>query len=119
MSLDDPLHRLEDLARAAELHARQEHGLALNNVDQVDQILRAEAGRPDPQRAESLAATYGAWVGELARRRWRGGWVGLSEPAAPRLSVASILVSPIDAVRRRLQDPAAPTLAVLFQQLES
>jgi len=121
MSPDEPIHRLEELARTAAVQARQDYGLILNpeELEPVDRILRAEAVRSDPQRRELLAAVYGAWLGEVARSRWPAKWVGLSEPVAPRLNVAGLLISPIDAVRRRLESPATETFVALFQQLEA
>ena len=78
---------IEELARAAEAHARQEHGLAigLDAVDGVDRILlaEAEAAAADAGRIETLAACYGAWLGRLAVLRWNARWIGLAEPAAP------------------------------------
>ncbi len=116
----DPLRRLEELAGAAEEHARREHGLSIGSdaADLADRALRAEAGG-DPGRLESLAACYGAWLGRLAARRWNARWIGLSEPAAPRLRVGRSIVSPIDAARRRLGDAAAPSLPEIVGRLEA
>lgn len=116
----NPLEQLEELAGAAEVHARQEHGAAigLDNVAAADRILHAESQRLDPQRLDSMAACYGAWLGRIAVRRWKARWVGLFEPSAPRLQVGGVLVSPIDAVRRKLTDPSAPTLSAILRQLE-
>lgn len=117
----EPLQQLEDLAAAAETHARQEHGasIGLDNVAAADRILHAEAQRLDPQRVESLSACYGAWLGRLALRRWKAQWVGLSEPVSPRVMIRGILASPMDAVRRRLLDPGSPTLAAVLRQFEA
>jgi SAM-dependent methyltransferase len=112
---------LEGLAAAAESHAAQEHGLAIgaDNVAAADRVLHAESQRLDPQRVEMLSAWYGAWLGRLALRRWKAEWVGLSEAPAPRLRLQGVIASPIDAVRRRLTQPGAPTLAAIIRQLEA
>jgi SAM-dependent methyltransferase len=107
----DPLRELEDLARAAEEHARREHGAAGLDLETADRVLRSER---DPARVETLAACYGAWLGRL----WGGRWIGLHEPVPPRLRVGTAVVSPIDAVRRRLRDPGAPSLAELTRRIE-
>lgn len=121
LGVTNPLEQLEELAGAAEAHARQEHGVALgiDDVAAADRILQAESQRRDPSRIESVAACYGAWLGRLAARRWGAPWIGLFEPAAPRLRVGGVLVSPIDAVRRRLVDPSSPSLADIVRQLET
>ncbi len=106
---------LDELASAAEEHARREHGAALD-LETADRILRAESG--DPERVETLAACYGAWLGRWAVRRWGAAWMGLHEPVAPRLRVGAAVVSPIDAVRRRLRDPAAASLVEIGRRLE-
>jgi SAM-dependent methyltransferase len=55
----------------------------------------------------------------VAVRQAKAEWVGLSEAVAPRLQVRGVLASPIDAVRRRLTQPGAPTLAALVRQLDA
>lgn len=120
MPPDDPARQLEELATAAETHARLEHGLSIgaDGVDLSDRVLRAEAARPDPVRLESLVACYGAWLGRVAVRRWNARWAGLSEASPPRLEIGGFLVSPMDAVRRRLQDHSAPSLPEIVERLE-
>ncbi|MBI3857136.1 MAG: class I SAM-dependent methyltransferase [Planctomycetes bacterium] len=88
-NVSDPLKQLEDLAGAAELHARQEHGIeiGLDNVAGADRVLHAESQRLDP--------------------------------AAPRLRIGGVLVSPVDAVRRKLTDPSAASLAAIGRRLEA
>lgn len=106
---------MDALAGAAEEHARREHGVALDGAETADRLLRKEAGA-DAERIESLAACYGAWLGRLARQRWSAEWTGLSEPVAPRLKIGGVLVSPIDAVRRRIRDAAAPALPAILER---
>src|SRR4029079_9039594 len=78
---------LEELAAAAEAHARQEHGVAIgtDNVAAADRILHAESQRLDPQRVDMLSTWYGSWLGRLAVRQSKAEWIGVSEPVAPRV----------------------------------
>jgi SAM-dependent methyltransferase len=112
---------LEEMAAAAESHAQREHGVAigLDNVAAADRILHAESQRLDPERVERLSAWYGAWLGRLAVRQAKAEWIGLSESLAPRLRIQGVVASPIDAVRRRLVQPGAPTLAAVVRQLDA
>ncbi len=110
--------RLEALARTAEEHARREHGTERLDLEAADRILDAESGSADAERAESLAACYGAWLGRLAVRRWGARWIGLHEPVPPRLRVGTAVVSPVDAVRRRLRDRGAPRLSEIARRFE-
>jgi SAM-dependent methyltransferase len=112
---------LEELAAAAETHARQEHGVAIgaDNVAAADRVLHAEAQRLDPRRVQTLSAWYGAWLGRLVVRQGKAEWIGLWESAAPRLWIQGVVASPIDAVRRRLTLPGSPTLAAIVRQLEA
>jgi len=119
MNASDPLIPLQQLAAAAEEHARTEHrvSLGLDSVADVDRVLTAEAARLSPERLESLSACYGAWLGWLSLQLWDARWVGLSEPTPPRILVAGRLFSPMDAVRRRLEDPKAVSLAEIFTRI--
>jgi SAM-dependent methyltransferase len=106
------------LAGVAEEHARREHRSPLDEGGEgADRILRAEAGA-GPGRIESLAACYGAWIGEQAVRRWGAFWTGFSEPVSPRLRIGGSLASPVDAARRRLSDPFARTIPSVLRELE-
>ncbi|MBV8878359.1 MAG: methyltransferase domain-containing protein [Planctomycetaceae bacterium] len=117
----DSLAQLRRLAAAAEEHARREHrlGLSPDAVAQVDRLLRTEGGQADAVRREMLSACYGAWLGWFALQRWDACWVGLAEPSAPRIQVAGLLFSPMDAVRRRLEDPKAPALPDVLRDIDA
>lgn len=113
--------QLRQLAAAAEGHAREEHRLALSpdGVPQIDRLLLAEAARADAARREMLSACYGAWLGWLSIQRWDARWIGLSEPSAPRILIAGLAFSPMDAVRRRLSDAQSPPLPDVFQRIDA
>ena len=121
MTQTDALAQLRQLAGTAEVHAREEHGVTLgpDGAAAADRILRAEAGLADAQRRDLLSACYGAWLGWLAIQRGDARWVGLSEPAAPRILASGLVFSPMDAARRRLEDPASPTLPETLQRLDA
>lgn len=118
MNASDPFTQLRQLAATAGEHARAEHRLTLDldSAPAVDRILQAEAGRPDG--VPTLSACYGAWLGWIVLQRWDARWVGLSETAAPRILVAGRLFSPIDAVRRRLEDPKAPSIPEVLNRID-
>ncbi len=121
MNASDPLARLRQLAAAAEVHAREEHRVPLgpDGAPDVDRILRTEAGRADAQARATLTACYGAWIGWLSIQRWESRWIGLSEPAAPRILASGLVFSPMDAVRRRLEDPASPSLPEVLGRIDA
>jgi len=121
MNASDPLTQLRQLAAAAEVHAREEHGQTLgpDAVAQVDHILSAEAGHAHAARRETLSACYGAWLGWLSIQRGNARWIGLSEASAPRILAAGLIYCPMDAVRRRLEDPKAPTFLEIFQRIKT
>jgi SAM-dependent methyltransferase len=121
MNASDPITPLRQLAAAAEEHAREEHGktLGIDSVREADRILQAEAGRLTPERLDSLSACYGAWLGWLTLQHWDARWVGFYEPTPPRVLVAGQLFSPMNAVRRLLQDPNSERLAELLTRIEN
>jgi len=117
----DQLAQLRQLAGTAEVHAREEHGQTLgpDSAAAVDRILLAEAGRADVPQKGMLSACYGAWLGWLSIQRGDARWIGLDEPAAPRILASGLVFSPMDAVRRRLEDPQSPTLPEVLQRLDA
>jgi len=105
--MDSALIQLKELAAAAIAHAKEAHGEDLSSADYAaaDRILlqqRSLATEPD---REMLAAYYGAWLGQMAVNAFGANWAGLSESQSPRLNVAGVLCSPIDAVHRILTGP--------------
>lgn len=114
-----PIDQLQQLAQAAQSHTEIEHGWTLNaeGVETADRVLDAQRQRGCEQHLEALAACYGAWLGRLACNYFGAQWIGLHEPAAPRLNVHGVICSPIDATRRRLQDASAPAFAELVERM--
>jgi SAM-dependent methyltransferase len=119
-----PLDQLDALAATAIRHAAEVHRVTIApssvSLALVDAILGREASaHPGPQVA-TLAACYGAWAGSTAVREFGGAWIALEEPVAPRLRIASRVISPIDIVQRRLLAPrTSPSLAAVFSQLRA
>jgi SAM-dependent methyltransferase len=120
MNASDPLTALDQFAGIAETHAREEYGLNLgpDSLADVDRILMAEVQRGGPDVRQTLTVSFGAWLGRWCLRRWKARWVGLFEPAAPRILIQGISFSPIDAVRRRLLDPSSPPLPQVLSQID-
>ncbi len=112
------LRQLAELAGAAEIHAREQYSIALRPGDwaPLDQILDRERTGGHLQDRESLALCYGAWVGQALVSTQNAVWVALQEPVPPRVRIQQRDYSPIDAVRRRLFDSAAMTLAELVRE---
>src|SRR5436305_199817 len=116
-SSDPLIARLQMLAAVAVRHAAEFHGIVLGDDPAViDAILADEAERPE--QAGTVATCYGAWFGELLARRLGGRWIALHEPTAPRIALARAVVSPIDALRRRLRSGQAAAAAELFARAQ-
>ncbi|MCL4204306.1 MAG: methyltransferase domain-containing protein [Pirellulaceae bacterium] len=112
---------MRQFAEAAVVHAQQRHGLTLEitplGVPAAERILDAQRERGDAAEFDSLALCYGSWLGEVAVQHFAAQWVGMHEPHPPRLQVAGVLCSPIEAVARRLQSSAEPPLGRRLQEL--
>lgn len=100
------LEQLIQLANLAVEYQKSRHGsvLSLEQVDSMREVLGA-AQELDAGELESVAAWYGAWLGQECVRRFDAQWIGLSEPVAPRIRLNGYVFSPIDAVRRTLLAP--------------
>ena len=111
------------LADAACIHAWEYFKIRIslnsdfNSLVQVDQVLDACRCNPDPSELESIILCYGAWLGEWIRIKFSGRWIGWNESIAPRMLVHCEIVSPLDAVRRRLTSEESPTLQTLVAKL--
>lgn len=102
--MDSPLIQMQVLAAAAIAHAKDAHGELLSIADcaTADRILWQERSLATESDHEMLAAIYGAWLGQSAVDAFGARWTGLSESQSPRLNLAGVLCSPIDAVHRIL-----------------
>jgi len=113
------LRQLAEFAGAAEMHAKERHGISLNpnHWDELDLVLTRERTHGDPGELESLALCYGAWIGQVLVATRNAEWISLHEPVPPRIRLQGHLYSPIDAVRRRLTEPAAPAIENLINKI--
>ena len=104
---------LRSLALAAAAYAHEVHHTHLNTLDltTLDQVLEREAStnQSSIDMAHSpnasvawLSSCFGAWIGQAAVERFDAHWIDLAERHAPRLMVAGIPVSPMDAIERLL-----------------
>ncbi len=127
--MDEAHQRLRELADAARRHSWNEGRLELLASDPaaVDQLLvrlrdefRCQRSDTGVAHLEGLAACYGAWLGCWAVTALKAHWVGLHEPAAPRLSVGGETFSPIDAVRRiLLNQPDAASVVEIIERFRA
>jgi len=113
----------QSLADAACIHAWEYFKIQIslnsdfNSLAQVDKVLDACRCNPDQSELESIILCYGAWLGEWIRIRISGHWIGLNESIPPRILVHCEIVSPLDAVRRRLASQELPSLQALVAKL--
>ena len=116
------------LAEAACIHAWESHAVRialvgdandLAGVDGILDIYRGDRSRSVDQGCdtESLVHCYGALLGSWIHNRLQGRWIGLNEAFAPRMFAKGLIISPLDAVRRRLSQTNAPELSQLMRQL--
>ncbi len=115
-----PRIELQQLSRVALEHANVVHGIRLQLPDvadvaaitSVDQILLHERSNGKAEVLESLVVCYGAWWGEYLCALG-GQWFGCHEPVAPRVVIAGLPISPMDAVRRILTTESITSLHAL------
>ena len=103
---------------AQDFALRWEMGPLLSASD-ADRLLDRACDVLDDAQLSDLVVAVGFWLGEhwihLAGGRW-GGW---DEPVAPRVECGGLIVSPIDAVRRRVERADSKTLDELTERLRS
>jgi SAM-dependent methyltransferase len=120
--MGEAIKQIKELAVGAVAHAKFAHGIELQDGDfaSADRILSDELDAGEPSNREMLAACYGAWVGEWAVRHLAATWIGLQEPCAPRLLVAGVTCSPIDALNRFFASPGLQAgLAWMAEQIQA
>ncbi len=118
--MDAALQSLRELAAGAIAHALISHHQTLGHDDitLAESILRRERDELGVDR-EMIAACYGAWLGQWAVNSLAANWIGLHEPAAPRLMIGTVICSPIDAMRRYLSGTTTDhTIAELVAQMK-
>jgi SAM-dependent methyltransferase len=113
------LEQLIQLANLAVEYQKSRHGsaLSLEQVDSMREVLRS-VREWDAVELESVAAWYGAWLGQECVRRFDAQWIGLSEPVAPRIRLNGYVFSPIDAVRRALLAPDEFCIKQVVDQIQ-
>ncbi|QDV24297.1 class I SAM-dependent methyltransferase [Aureliella helgolandensis] len=116
-----PNHPLfEQLAFAAEVHARREHRIPNLTIEDVEAILVAERARGQVENLQALMQCYGAWLGQQIVSLG-GEWRGLEEPVPPRVYFRGRYYSPLDEIQRRLlpQGQVGDSLAELLQRMQN
>jgi SAM-dependent methyltransferase len=116
-------HPLVPFYETAKIHAMKRFGRQLdwNGTDglkQVDSVLDACRINHEQTELESLVLCYGAWFGEWIVKSHSGKWINWDESTPPRVWVHHQVVSPLNAVKRRLLGEDAPKLVDLAHQLQ-
>lgn len=113
------LHSLAELAATAEVHARERYRIRLQpgQWKRVDDILTRERDAGNPNEAGALSLCYGAWIGQALVTEWGAVWVGLNGTVPPHIRWKGKTCSPVSAVLNCLQNPAAPRISELVEQL--
>lgn len=80
---------------------------------EADRLLDLACEKLSDDELDQFAICLGFWLGESLIARHSASWVGLEEPVPPRVALRNHLVSPIDAVRRRIEQESAPSIEQL------
>jgi SAM-dependent methyltransferase len=112
------LEQLTQLATQAVEYQKGWNGsnLSLEQLDSLQEALVAIRSK-EADQLESMAACYGAWLGQECVRHFGAQWTGLSEPVAPRIRLGGYVFSPIDAVRRAIIDPEEFCIQAAIRQI--
>lgn len=117
--------------------AREEFDVAIDysamSLTDADQILAAihdalpkdsggefEEDGPLHQWVQELAVIWGAYLGEVLLRAWRGAWtldVPADYPEATAVQIGDILIYPISKVYQRLVSSGDAGLVVFYEEL--
>lgn len=113
------LQSLAELAATAEIHARERYRIRLQpgQWKRVDDILTRERDEGNASEAGALSLCYGAWIGQALVAEWGAAWVGLNGNVPPHIRWNRETCSPVNAVLNCLQNPAAPRISELVEQL--
>lgn len=84
---------------------------------EADELLELACSRLSDEELDQFAICLGFWLGEFLVVRHGATWVGWDEPVPPRIWLRDRTASPIDAVRRRIEQESAPSIEQLVQRL--
>ncbi len=112
----DPIQLYAEMAL---MHASEEYSVqphALNPMIHLDGILDREREKAIAERIDSIATSYGCWIGNWLIGQCHAKWINLNDATPPRVQIGERIYSPIEAVRRRLLSDTAPRLSLLLKQ---